>query len=115
MMSVPEPSTAIVDPPPASAPRCAAESTPRARPLTTTTPRAARSAASVSATLRLYGEPAREPTMATARRESVETSPRTHSTGGGSGITDSAAGYDGSPHVTADIPAFRARANAADD
>ncbi len=35
MTSAPDPSTATVRPPPASAPRCAAESTPRASPLTT--------------------------------------------------------------------------------
>ena len=75
MMSAPDPSTAIVDPPPASAPRCAAESTPRARPLTTTMPRAARSAARRSATASPYGDAAREPTSATAGRSSAARRP----------------------------------------
>ena len=47
--------------PAASAPRCDAESTPRARPLTTVTPRAARSAPRRSATSRPYGDAARDP------------------------------------------------------
>ena len=52
--SMPCPSTAIVRPPAASAPRCAAVSMPRASPLTIVTPRAARSAARRSATSTPY-------------------------------------------------------------
>src|SRR5437764_149566 len=63
-MSTPVPITATVAPPAASAPRCAAASMPRASPLTTTTPAAARSDASCSATASPYGEGRREPTMA---------------------------------------------------
>src|SRR6267154_1930849 len=100
MTSGPEPSTATVDPFAASAPRCAAESTPRARPLTTTTPRAARSPDNRSATLNPYGEPAREPTMATEGRERAARLPRTHKAGGGSTIAESAAGYEASLHGT---------------
>ena len=109
MTSAPDPSTAIVDPPPASAPRCAAESTPRARPLTTTTPRAARSAARRSATASAYGDAAREPTMATAGRSSAAATPRIQSTSGGSAMAASAAGYDGSLQGTALMPPLASR------
>src|SRR6185436_5680364 len=64
--SMPEPSTAIVRPPAASAPRCAAVSIPRASPLTIVTPRAASSPASDSATSTPYAVAARAPTMASA-------------------------------------------------
>src|SRR5713226_7869944 len=64
-MSTPVPITATVTPPPTSAPRCAAASQPRARPLMTITPAFARSAASCSATASPYGEGRREPTIAT--------------------------------------------------
>src|SRR5579859_7268734 len=63
-MSTPVPITATVAPPEASAPRCAAASMPRASPLTTITPAAARSDASCSATASPYGDGRREPTMA---------------------------------------------------
>src|SRR5712691_9875051 len=64
-MSTPVPMTSIVIPPPKSAPRCAAASQPSARPLTTTTPARARSAASCSATASPYGDGRRDPTIAT--------------------------------------------------
>src|SRR5712692_687704 len=64
-MSTPVPMTATVTPPPTSAPRCAAASQPRARPLMTITPAFARSAASCSATASPYGEGRRDPTIAT--------------------------------------------------
>src|ERR1700736_1674532 len=64
-MSTPVPMTATVMPPPTSAPRWAAASQPRARPLTTMTPARARSAASCSATASPYGDGRREPTIAT--------------------------------------------------
>ena len=73
-------------------------------------PRAARSAARRSATLKPYGEPAREPTIATAGRESAARLPRTHSTGGGSTIAASAAGYAGvAPRHERDAPRRAAR------
>src|ERR1700704_2175879 len=103
MTSAPDPSTATVTPLPASAPRCAAESTPRARPLTTTSPHAARSPASCSATESPYGEAGPEPTIATAGALSAATRPRVHSTGGGSAIVVNAAGYAASLHGTAVI------------
>ena len=93
MTSAPEPSTAIVEPPPASAPRCAAESTPRASPLTMTMPRDARSAASRSATARAYGDAgARSDDRDGRSVQSVAATPRVHSTNGGSTIAASAAG-----------------------
>src|SRR5574341_985217 len=64
--SPPEPRTATVRPPAASAPRCAAVSMPRARPLTIVTPRAASAPASSSATATPYGVARRAPTIATA-------------------------------------------------
>src|SRR5712692_2942451 len=64
-MSTPVPMTATVTPPPTSAPGWAAASQPTARPLTTTTPARARSAASCSATASPYGDGRREPTIAT--------------------------------------------------
>src|SRR5712692_4528156 len=64
-MSTPVPMTATVTPPPTSAPRWAAASQPRARPLITITPARARSAASCSATASPYGDGRREPTIAT--------------------------------------------------
>src|SRR5262245_19478055 len=65
MTSTPVPMTATVAPPPLRAPRCAAASMPRARPLMTTTLARARSRASCSATASPYGEGRREPTIAT--------------------------------------------------
>src|SRR4030095_4789826 len=79
----PSPSIPTVAPPPVSAPRCAAESTPRASPLTTTRPAEARSTANCSATDNAYGDPARDPTMATAGRLSDSTPPRVHNIAGG--------------------------------
>src|SRR5437868_9890992 len=104
MTSTPDPSTATVIPPAASAPRCAAESTPRARPLTTTTPRAARSQPSCSATDNAYGVAAREPTTATASAFSGATQPRVQITAGGSAIVVSAVGYAGSLHAITLMP-----------
>src|SRR5256885_1524084 len=65
MTSTPVPMTATVTPPAFSAPRCAAPSMPRARPLTTMTPALASSSPSCPATASPYGEGRREQTMAT--------------------------------------------------
>ncbi len=111
-MSGPQPSTPTVAPFASSAPRCAAASTPRARPLTTTMPREARSAPSRCATARAYGEPAREPTIATASAFSQHSPPRRHRTGGGSWMAASIGGYAGSFHPTTAMPMRAARASA---
>ena len=66
--STPVPSTAIVSPFAASAPRWAAESIPLANPLTTAIPALANALASSSATRMPYGDASRVPTMATDRR-----------------------------------------------
>ena len=65
-MSTPQPSTATVSPPAASAPLCAAVSMPRAMPLTIVRPACARSAESRSATARPYGVGRRVPTTPSA-------------------------------------------------
>src|SRR5713101_969773 len=65
---------------------------PRASPLTIVTPRAAKSAASDSATSTPYGVGRREPTMAIASASSGSSEPRTWSAGG-EGMTPSIAGY----------------------
>src|SRR5204862_6513246 len=90
-----------------------ADSTPRANPLTTTTPRTAGSAASRSATANAYGDPAREPTIATAGRLSAAATPRIHNTGGGSTIRVSAGGYAASLHAMGVKPSADPRAIAA--
>jgi hypothetical protein len=95
MRSTPDPRTATVLPE-RSAPRWAEESTPRARPLTTVTPLAARSEPSLAAISSATAEAARDPTMATAGVQKASRSPRYQSTGGMSGITNSAAGNRGS-------------------
>src|ERR1039458_6182391 len=64
MTSAPQPSTATVSPPIASAPLCAAESIPRAMPLTIVSPAWARSLESRSATAKPYGVGRRVPTTA---------------------------------------------------
>src|SRR5260221_11368185 len=112
MTSAPQPSTATVRPRPASAPRWAAESTPRARPLTTVMPELARSAARCSATDRPYGDAARAPTIATDGVLKDAIPPRVHSTGGGSTIVVSATGYDASDHAIGAISCATARASA---
>ncbi len=99
--STPEPNTAMLRPPTRSAPRCAAVSMPRARPLTMVTPRAARSAASVSATSSPYGVARRDPTTATASASSSTSAPRTWSVGGAVGTASRCAGYSASPRVSA--------------
>src|SRR5580765_5908541 len=117
MTSAPEPSTATVTPPAESAPRCAAESTPRARPLTITRPDAARSAASRSATASPYGDAARDPTIATLGALSTPGQPRVHNTGGESAIVVSAMGYAGALHgiVAIDPASARQIASAASE
>src|SRR6059036_715187 len=75
--SMPHPRTASVRPPASSAPRCAAASMPRARPLTIVTPRAPSSPASRSATSTPYGVASRAPTIASASASSTVTAPRT--------------------------------------
>src|ERR687883_1657058 len=91
---MPQPRTATVRPSASSAPRCASPSTPRARPLTTTTPAAARSRPSIRATCSPYDEHARAPTTATAVRpsNSGEASPRRYNRSGGSWIARSSGG-----------------------
>ena len=95
-------------PPAASAPRCAAESTPRARPLTIISPRAARSAASRSATSSAYGERRPRSDDGDRRRSASDAiAPRIQSTGGGSTIAASAGGYAASLHGTTPMPPAR--------
>src|SRR5579885_441482 len=103
---MPQPSTATVGPR-SSAPRCAAPSTPRARPETTTTPAAASAAPSPCATSVPYEEQARAPTTATHGRSSSESGavPRTNSPGGGSWIARRRAGNAGSDRPTQRSPA----------
>ena len=60
------------------------------------TPRAARSAANLSATSSPYGVARREPTMARARASSLVSAPRTWSAGGAV-MAPSSAGYPSSP------------------
>ena len=79
-----QPNTAMVKPPASRAPRCAAESMPRAIPLTTVTWRRARSAPRRLATSRAYGDAARDPTMATEGRQRAPGWPRIQSWAGGS-------------------------------
>ena len=79
-MSMPPAMTAIV--PVSSAPSCAAESMPRARPETTTTPRLAQRQASWRAKRQAAAEALRAPTIATAGRSSSARSPLTISAGG---------------------------------
>ena len=84
MTSAPLPSTAMVTPPPSSAPSWAQVSTPRARPLTTQTFSRAKAAAN-SRAARLPSRVARrEPTMANVRSLSSDAPPRTYNAGGGS-------------------------------
>ncbi len=87
--STPDPSTATVAPPAASAPSWAAASIPCARPLTTTAPRAASSPARARASARPADVARRLPTIATAgpsasRAIAPGTSPRRKSAKGGS-------------------------------
>jgi hypothetical protein len=97
MRSTPEPRTANVLPE-RSAPRWAAKSTPRARPLTTAIPRAARSAPSLAAICSATADTARDPTMATAGAQKASRSLRYQSTGGMSKVASSPAGNRGSCH-----------------
>ena len=55
------------------------------------------------ATSQAYGNPAREPTMATAGLSKPRLSPLHHNTGGGSGIEASASGYPDSPNAAASM------------
>src|SRR6516162_8587344 len=103
----------MVTPSASSAPRCAAESTPRANPLTTAMPRDARSAASVVATDNAYDDAAREPTIATDGWTNASSAPRVQRTGGGSMIAARLAGYVASLHVTGVRPDACARSTAA--
>src|SRR5256885_752514 len=91
MTSTPVPITATVTPPALSAPRCAAASMPRARPLTTTTPARPSSSPSCSATASPYGDGLRERTIATRAPSGGGHRPRARGTatgrsfGGGGG------------------------------
>src|ERR1035438_8498891 len=89
----------------ASAPLCAAESIPRAMPLTMVSPAWARSLESRSATARPYGVGRRVPTTASEIACNSSTRPRVNSTMGGSKISRSRCGYRGSLKVTATAPA----------
>ncbi len=73
---------------------------PRASPLTTTTPRAARSAASRVAVSIAMADAARDPTIATAGWLRHARSPRHHNSGGQSSRVSSAGGNVGSFHAT---------------
>ena len=75
-------------PPASSAPRCASPSTPRARPLTTTSPGAGELAREAARDRAPYPEHARAPTIATAGRASSSSgaAPRTKRPAGGSWI-----------------------------
>ena len=86
----------MVLPPASSAPRCASASIPCARPLVTTTPRDASSAASRRAMRAPAGVARRLPTTATWGADSTPGSPRTNSTAGASGIAPSRSGISGS-------------------
>ncbi len=97
------PSTAAVRPV-LSAPRCAAESTPRASPLTTVMPRAATSAASRRAASSAAVEAARAPTIATPGAARHSSRPRYQSSGGMSESVRRCAGNAGSFHATVWIP-----------
>lgn len=110
--SHPDPRTAIVRPAAESAPRWAAESIPRARPLTTTTPLDANSAPRRSATATPYGEAARDPTTATAGSLNASSEPLVQRTGGGSLMAPRAEGYSSSDHVMATRFACAARRSA---
>ena len=96
-----------------SAPRCAAESTPRARPLTTVTPRAARSAASRPAVSSATLDAARDPTIATAGASKDSSAPRYHTAGGQSPMAVSADGRRGSSQASTCMPSPAARARRA--
>ena len=84
MFNTPLPSTARVRPPAARAPRWAAASMPRARPLVIVTPARARLPARRSACASPYCVACREPTMATAIASRGRISPRTKRMPGGS-------------------------------
>ena len=88
---------------PRARPRCAAESTPRAMPLTTVTLRRARSAPSRRATSSAYGDAAREPTMATEGACRTSTSPLIQSLCGGSWMAARAVGKRTSPRDIAEM------------
>src|SRR5918993_5957501 len=103
-MSRPQPVTATVLPPASRLPRCAAESTPRASPLATTIPRSASSAASREAIWSAYGDAAREPMSATHGAARQSRAPFAQSTGGGSSVQASRAGYRSSPYAIGSIP-----------
>jgi hypothetical protein len=92
------------------APLCAAESTPRARPLTTKTPRAARSSPRRAAISRATADAALEPTTATAGRVSASRWPRYQSADGASPRDKSEVGNRGSPQVVQWNPCEPARA-----
>ncbi len=97
---MPQPRTAIVRPVPISAPRCAAASIPRARPLTIVTPHPAKSFAISSVMSFPDGVARRPPTIATATSSFGDKLPLTYNNGGGSEMVLSRAGYDRSNKVT---------------
>ena len=80
------PNTATVRPPASSAPWCASESIPRARPLTTVKPLAASSSPILCAIRRPASLAARAPTTATHFGSLGVSVPRTKMYGGGSGM-----------------------------
>ncbi len=94
MSSIPPPSTATV--PVSSAPSCAAPSTPRAMPETTTSPARPASRARLRANRWPAAEAMRAPTTAMARRCKRAGSPRVQITGGGGSSAAKSGGKTGS-------------------
>ena len=105
MMSTPPATTATV--PTASAASWAAESMPRARPETTTSPAKPSSRARVSANLRASALALRAPTMATISFCSRCGWPSMLSTGGGASSAFSPRGYSGSQDRSRRPPSCR--------
>ena len=103
--SCPDPSTAMLVPPAASAPRCDAASIPRAAPLTTQAPTPPSPAPMLIATSLPEGEQFRAPTTATRSDSSVSRPPPTNSaTGGSYGSSRNSGRYSSSPRVTNRAP-----------
>ncbi len=96
--------------PPWSAPRWAAPSMPRAMPLTTVIPAAARSAAMSWAVSMPPGVARREPTTATHGASGGGSVPRTHSAAGGVSRCSRRSGQPGAPLSSREAPAVIARA-----
>jgi len=96
----------MVRPAAASAPRWAAASMPRARPLTTVKPARARPPANRSACRRPYCVAWRVPTIATAMLSCGSSCPRMNNTPGGVCVSASSRGYEASASVRTVIPCW---------